>query len=78
MKKECYTYRLEIHGMRCGMCESHINDVIRKNFKVIKVKSSRLKKLTVIKATEPLDLEKVRAVINETGYHLIDIKEETK
>lgn len=27
---------LKIDGMMCGMCESHMNDVIRKNFKVKK------------------------------------------
>ena len=31
---------LKIDGMMCGMCESHMNDVIRKNFKVKKVTSS--------------------------------------
>ena len=25
---------LKIDGMMCGMCESHMNDVIRKNFKI--------------------------------------------
>ena len=29
---------LTIDGMMCGMCESHMNDVIRKNFTVKKVK----------------------------------------
>lgn len=29
-----------IDGMQCGMCESHVNDLVRKNFKVKKVKSS--------------------------------------
>ena len=27
---------LKIDGMMCGMCEAHMNDVIRKNFKVKK------------------------------------------
>ena len=31
---------LKIDGMMCGMCEAHMNDVIRKNFKVKKVTSS--------------------------------------
>ena len=31
---------LGINGMACGMCESHINDVVRRNFKVKKVSSS--------------------------------------
>ena len=34
---------LKIDGMMCGMCESHVNDVIRKNFNVKKVNSSRAK-----------------------------------
>lgn len=33
---------LHINGMMCSMCESHINDAIRKNFEVKKMKSSRL------------------------------------
>ena len=32
--------KLRIDGMACGMCESHINDAIRNNFDVKKVKSS--------------------------------------
>lgn len=36
---------LHIDGMICDMCESHINEVIRKNFKVSKVKSSHKKGL---------------------------------
>ena len=29
-------YTLKIDGMMCGMCEAHMNDLIRKNFKVKK------------------------------------------
>ena len=32
---------LGIEGMMCGMCESHINNAIRNNFKVKKVNSSK-------------------------------------
>ena len=31
---------LKIDGMMCGMCESHVNDAIRKAFPVKKVTSS--------------------------------------
>ena len=27
-------YVLQIDGMQCGMCESHINDAVRREFKV--------------------------------------------
>ena len=33
----------KIDGMMCGMCESHINDAIRKNFDIKKVSSSHTK-----------------------------------
>ena len=34
---------LEVEGMACGMCEAHVNDVIRKVFPVKKVTSSHTK-----------------------------------
>ena len=34
---------LTIDGMMCGMCESHVNDAIRANFNVKKVRSSHAK-----------------------------------
>lgn len=67
---------LHINGMMCGMCESHINDAIRKNFTVKKVKSSKRKNQTVIVSTEALNEEKIRQVIKETGYELVGIENE--
>lgn len=64
---------LHINGMMCGMCESHINDVIRKNFDVKKVKSSKRKNQTVIVSENPLNEETIRNVITETGYELVKI-----
>ena len=31
----------KVDGMRCGMCESHVNDVVRRNFDVKKVSFAR-------------------------------------
>lgn len=67
---------LKIDGMMCGMCESHINDVIRKNFAVKKVTSSHSKGKTEI-ITEKLILEEdLRKAIGETGYTLVDMQTE--
>lgn len=66
---------LKVDGMMCGMCESHINDCIRSNFKVKKVVSSHTKGQCVIQSEEPLDQEKLRSVITATGYTLTDISE---
>ena len=66
---------LQIEGMACGMCESHINDAIRNAFSVKKVSSSHKKGITEILSESPLDAEKLKAVIDETGYTLCDISE---
>lgn len=59
---------LGIDGMMCGMCESHINDAIRREFKVKKVTSSHTKKQTVILTETPPDEDKLKKVIYDTGY----------
>ena len=67
---------LSVEGMACGMCESHINDAIRRNFNVKSVKSSHKKKLTEIVSEDKLDEEKLRQTITDTGYTVTDIKSE--
>lgn len=67
---------LKIDGMVCGMCESHINDAIRQNFKVKKVSSSRGKGETVIISEEAPNGEALKAVIDNTGYELKGISSE--
>ena len=59
---------LGIDGMMCGMCESHINDAIRNNFKVEAVHSSHKKGETVIISREAIDEDELCKVIEETGY----------
>ena len=41
-------YILKINGMRCSMCESHINDSIRKRIDAKKIKSSHSKNETIV------------------------------
>lgn len=57
-----------IDGMMCSMCESHINDAVRREFKVKKVTSSHTKKQTVILTEKPIDEDKLRKVVDGTGY----------
>ena len=76
---------LKIDGMMCGMCESHINDAIRKAFSVKKVSSSRnnfsVKKVTsshtkgetVILTENDLDEAKLKETIDKTGYKLLSV-----
>ncbi len=65
---------MEIDGMMCGMCENHINDAIRREFKVKKVTSSHTKRQTVILTEKPLDEDRLRKVIDETGYKVMSIE----
>lgn len=66
---------LKVNGMMCGMCESHINDVVRKTAKVEKVSSSHTKGETVIVSAEPLDTEALKAAIAATGYTVTGVEE---
>ncbi|MBU5460494.1 heavy-metal-associated domain-containing protein [Anaerostipes sp. MSJ-23] len=67
---------VSIDGMMCGMCESHVNNVIRNNFNVKKVTSSHSKGRTVIITEEDIDEKKLREKIDETGYSVTDIKKQ--
>jgi copper chaperone CopZ len=62
--------KLTVEGMACSMCEAHVNDAIRKNFPVKRVKSNRRKKTCMIKSLEPLDEEAVKKVITDLGYEV--------
>lgn len=66
---------LKIDGMRCGMCESHINDAIRRSFPVKKVKSSHTKGETVILADGAIREEELKAAVAGTGYTVLSVKQ---
>lgn len=65
-----------IDGMMCGMCESHINDVVRRNFKVKKVSSSHAKGLCEIISEDEVDEAKLKKAIADTGYDVTSFKAE--
>ncbi len=65
---------LKIDGMICGMCESHINDTIRRNFEVKKVTSSHSKGKTEIITENPISEEDLREAISKTGYMFVDMQ----
>ncbi|BBF42355.1 hypothetical protein lbkm_1037 [Lachnospiraceae bacterium KM106-2] len=65
---------VRIDGMMCGMCENHINEAVRNNFKIKKVKASKRKKQAVILSEELLDQNQLKEVIENTGYHFISLE----
>ena len=62
---------LKIDGMMCGMCESHMNDLIRKHFKVKKVTSSAKDGETVIISDADIDIPFAKKEIKDIGYELL-------
>mgnify|MGYP002595413583 CR=1 FL=1 len=63
-----YQITLNIDGMMCAMCESHVNDAVRNAFPVKKVTSSHSRGETVILSEQELDIDALKAAIAETGY----------
>ena len=67
---------LKIDGMMCGMCEAHINDMIRSSFMIKKVTSSHKSGETVIISDNELDEGDLRKAIGDTGYTLVSLTSE--
>ncbi len=68
-----YKYVLKINGMMCGMCEAHINDVIRQNFRIKNVSSSFHKNQTIIYSEKEIDEQFLKDKIGATGYIVEEI-----
>lgn len=67
---------LKIDGMMCSMCETHINEAVRKVVEAKKVKSSHKKGETVIISEDNLDEQALREAIKNTGYDLLGMTSE--
>ncbi len=65
-----------IEGMRCGMCEAHMNDALRKAFPVKKVTSSHKKGRTIILTESSISEQQLKEVIDKTGYTFISAEKE--
>ena len=72
--KTKYIYKLEISDMRCGMCELHIEDTIRKTVDIKKVVANRFKNLATIYSNELLDINTVKEEIEKTGYKVSNVE----
>lgn len=65
-----YKTTIRVEGMMCGMCEAHINDVIRKQFpKATKVSASHTKNTASFVTEEKVDPDVLEKAIEDTGYH---------
>ena len=53
---------VKVSGMICGMCEAHVNDAVRGE--------------TVIESEHRIDTERLKQVVNATGYIALSVSEE--
>ncbi len=71
-----WRYTVKVDGMRCSMCEAHMNDTIRRAFPVKKVSSSHTKGQTVFTVENEIDEDALRRAVAETGYEIGPITKE--
>ena len=71
-----YKTTVTVEGMMCRNCEKHVNEAVKKNFKVKDVSSSYDDNLTTILSKKEIDADKLIAVITEAGYNASDVKTE--
>ena len=71
-----FKYTFEVEGMMCGMCETHVNDVVRKTANVKKVTSSHFKNVTEVISETELDVDAIKAAISGQGYNVKAVKKE--
>ena len=67
---------VDVEGMACSMCEAHINDAVRNEFRVKKVKSSHKKKQTVIITENDIPDMELKRIIQKSGYEAVKITHE--
>ena len=65
---------LEVEGMHCGMCETHVNDVVRRVDGVKKVSSSHAKGRTEVVAEDSINTALIKAAITAQGYTVGNIQ----
>ena len=56
--------------MRCGGCEAHVQDYIRRNITVTSVKASHVKNEVVIICDHDLNEQELHLILDPTGYRI--------
>lgn len=67
---------VQVEGMMCGQCESHVNEAVRNHLPVKKVSSSHTKGITTIISDKNISDEAIEQAINPTGYTVVAVTRE--
>ena len=68
--------KVKIDGMSCNMCESHVNNAIRKKINPKKVTSSHKSGKVNIITKDEITESQVNEALKDTGYKLISFEQE--
>lgn len=69
-------YVLGIDGMRCGMCEMHVEQTLERSPKTKKVRASHLKNEAIVFSESDMDQEAFESLLKPTGYRLTSYRKE--
>ncbi len=66
---------VQIEGMRCGMCEAHVSDAIRRVIpSAKKVTASRSRGEASFLTEDPIDANALKTAIDATGYACLGVE----
>ena len=65
---------LNVDGMMCGMCESHVCDQLRKAPGVKKAKASHSKNTATAIAEDDVDVEALKSGVEAQGYRVKGVR----
>jgi len=68
------TTAIKVEGMMCPMCEKHVTQALEKSFDGASVKASHTEGRVEITSPDPIDYDKVAAVIADAGYKALGIE----
>ena len=71
-----YKTVVKIDGMMCEHCEASVNEALRAAFELDKVSSSHDKGETVIIAENPIELDAIKAALNELDLEAVSAQSE--
>ncbi|MCI1245030.1 MAG: heavy-metal-associated domain-containing protein [Bacilli bacterium] len=65
---------LSIEGMKCGMCECHVEESLSKVAKVKKAKADHYKNEATVIAEDGVDLAQLKETVEKEGYRVLDVE----
>ncbi len=67
---------LKINGMKCGMCEAHVNNLFRTKLNIKKIKSNHIKNETLIFTNLEISDDSLKNALENSGYTIESIERE--